>query len=153
MKEAEFVTVRKIRMMLRDPAGVNDIIFANSLPKKPDTQAAYVTGLGNYQRFNERKNIWERLSTKLSDAFIIETLNGRSINQAAIRLIDFIIMGLQSGAISFSAGAESVKKASLREQLELYKEQKKILMDQAGMNIGRTMRTRQPVIGGVGEML
>ena len=152
MTEAEFAVVRKVRMMLRDPVGFNDFIYADSLPEKPDAQAVYyVADLGNYQRFNERRDSWEKAQVKLSDNYIIETVNEKGINRAAVTLIDFIIMGLQSGAISFSAGAESVTKASLRDQIELYKEQKKILMSQAGMNTGRTMKTKQPVIGGVAE--
>jgi len=140
-------------MLLRDPSGVNDLIFADSLPEEPDTQAGYyIASLGNYQKFNGRRNTWERLSTNLSDAFITETLNEKGPVHGPISLIDFIIMGLQTGATSFKAGAESVSMPSLGDMLEFYREKKKILMEQAGLNTGRTMRTRRPVIGGVREM-
>jgi hypothetical protein len=152
MTEAEFTAIRKVRMTLRDPAGVNDLIYADSLPEEPDTQAGYFTaGLGNYQKFNERKQTWERLQLKLSDAYITETLQEKGSKQGLIVLIDFLIMGLQAGAISFSAGAESVSKPSLRDLIDFYKGQKKILLEQARLNTGRTIRTHQPVIGGVRE--
>jgi hypothetical protein len=153
MTEAEFVEVRKVRMMLRDPAGVNDLIYADSPPTEPDTQAGYyIAGLGNYQKFNERKNIWERLAVKLSDAYIAETLREKGPQRGPVHLIDFIIMGLQAGAISFSAGAERVSGPGLHDLVEFYKEQKKILLEQAGLNTGRTLRTQSPAIGGVREM-
>jgi len=153
MTEVEFVEIRKIRMLLRDPNGVNDLIFADSPPEEPDAQAGYyIASLGNYQKFNDRKNAWERLPTSLSDAFIIETLKEKGPTNGPIALIDFIIMGLQTGAISFKAGAESVSMPSIGDLLEFYREKKKILMEQAGLNTGRTMRTRRPVIGGVGEV-
>jgi hypothetical protein len=152
MTEAEFAAIRKARMLLRDPAGANDLIYADSVPGEPDSQAAYyVAGLGNYQKFNERKNAWEKLPLKLSDAYIIETLDTKG-RLAPVVLIDFIIMGLQAGAISFSAGAERVSGPSLNDLLEFYREQKKILMEQAGLNTGRTMRTRSPVTGGKREI-
>jgi hypothetical protein len=152
MTETEFVEIRKVRMILRDPIGVNDLIYADSFPDKPDTQAGYyISGLGNYQKYNERKNVWERLVTKLSDVYITETLREKGFQQSVMQLIDFIIMGLQSGAISFSAGAERVSGPSLSELLELYREQKKILLEQVGLNVGRTMRTRRPAVGGVLE--
>jgi len=140
-------------MLLRDPAGVNDIIFADSLPEEPDTQAGYyIASLGNYQRFNDRKNAWERLATSLSDIHIAEVLQEMGPARGPIALIDFIIMGLQTGAVSFKAGAESVSMPSLGDMLEFYREKKKILMDQAGLSTGRTMRSRRPVIGGVREV-
>jgi hypothetical protein len=152
MTEAEFAIVRKIRMMLRDPAGVNDLIFADSLPPEPDAQAGYyVAEIRSYKKFNARKNAWEIVAAKLSDAYILETVREKGLPRAAVCLIDFIIMGLQSGAISFSAGAESVTRASLRDQIELYQAQKKILEEQAGLNTGRSMRTRRPAVGGVIE--
>jgi hypothetical protein len=153
MTETEFAAIRKVRMMLRDPAGVNDLIYADSLPEEPDTLAGYYTdGSGIYQKFNERKNTWERLAIKLSDAYISETLCEYGIKRGPVHLIDFIIMGLQTGAVSFSAGAERVSGPGLHDLLEFYKEQRKILLEQAGLNTGRTLRTRQPVIGGVREM-
>ena len=152
MTEAEFARVRKLRMALRDPAGANDLIFAGSLPEKPDANAAYyIAGLGGWQKFNEKKNAWERPPLKLSDAYIIETVNEKGAERGAVALIDFIIMGLQAGVISFGAGAEKVTRASLQEEIELYREQKRILTAQAGMNSGRTMRTGRPLIGGVQE--
>ena len=150
MTEGEFTTVRKIRMMLRDPSGVNDLIYVDSLPDNPDTQAAYFC-LGTYHRFNSRKKEWEQLLVKLSDNYILETVGDKGITRAAIAMIDFLIMGLQSGAVSFSAGAESVTRHSLQDQINLYKEQKKILMDQLGVSTGRTLKTSRPVIGGVEE--
>ena len=152
MTEAEFVAIRKIRMMLRDPAGVNDLIFADSLPEEPDAQAGYyIAGLGNYQKFNDRRNSWERLPTNLSDAHIAEVLRERGLVCGPIALIDFIIMGLQTGAVSFKAGAESVSMPSLSDLLAFYREKKNILLEQAGLSAGRTMRARRPVIGGVRE--
>jgi hypothetical protein len=152
MTENEFAEVRKVRMALRDPAMVNDLIYADSLPEEPDTQAGYyIAGLGNYQKFNERKKLWERLTTKLSDVYIAETLREKGLKQGMIHLIDFIIMGLQAGAVSFSAGAEHVSGPSLHDLLEFYKEQKKILTEQTGLNAGRTLRMRSPAIGGVTE--
>jgi len=153
MTKAQFSQVRKIRMTLRDPAGVIDLVWLDSLPDKPDVQIGYyISDLGNYQKFNERKNEWECLVLKLSDDFILETLHEKGEKRAPVVLIDFLIMGLQSGAVSFSAGAQSVSKSSLRDLIDFYKEQKKILEDQAGMNTGRTMRTSSPIIGGVGEI-
>jgi len=152
MTEARFNQIRKIRMILRDPSSVIDLVWSESLPDDPDTQVGYfIADMGNYQRFNEYKEEWERLKLKLSDAFIIEKINERGERLAPIAIIDFLIMGLQSGAISFSAGAQSVSKSSLRDLIDFYKEQKKILEDQAGLNTGRTIRTREPVIGGVME--
>ena len=153
MTEAEFVKIRKIRMLLRDPIEVNDIIFANSPPpEKPDPQVAYyVVKLGNYQRFNERKNAWEKLSTRLSDSFITETMEEKGPIHGPIALIDFIIMGLQAGATSFSAGAQNVSGSRLREIMDFYIEKKKILLDSAGLNIGRTLRTQTPAVGGIKE--
>ena len=152
MTEAEFAAVRKTRMLLRDPAGANDLIYADSLPAEPDPQAAYyAAGLGCWQQFNGRKNAWERLPVKLSDAYIMEALREKGPVKGPIALIDFIIMGLQAGAASFSAGAESVSGPALRDLLDFYKEKKKILADQAGLCTGRTMRTPQPAIGGVRE--
>jgi len=152
MTEAEFAGIRKIRMLLRDPAGVNDLIFADSLPEEPDTQAGYyIASLGNYQRFNDRKNAWERLATNLSDAYIAEVMQEMGPSRGPIALIDFIIMGLQTGAVSFKAGAEGVSMPSLSDLLAFYREKKKILMEQAGLNTGRTLRMRRPVIGGVRE--
>ena len=153
MTEVEFGQIRKIRMMLRDPTGVIDLVYSDSLPDDPDTQIGYyIADLGNYQRFNERKKEWERLALKLSDAFITETMREKGQRKGLIALFDFLIMGLQSGAVSFSAGAVSVSKSSLKDLIDFYKEQKKILEDQAGINTGRTMRTRQAIIGGVGEI-
>jgi hypothetical protein len=153
MTEVEFGQVRKIRMILRDPSGVNDIIYSDSLPDEPDTQAGYyIADLGNYQKFNIRKQEWEKLSLLISDAFILETLQEKGERLTPVSLINFLIMGLQAGAISFSAGAQSVSKASLRDLIDFYKEQKKILEDQAGVNTGRTARTAQPIIGGVTEV-
>jgi hypothetical protein len=149
----EFGQIRKMRMLLRDPVGVNDLIYSDSLPEEPDTQAGYyIADLGKYKKFNERKEAWEQLTLKLSDAFILETLQEKGQRLASIALIDFLIMGLQTGAISFSAGAESVSKPSLKDLIDFYKEQKKILMDQTGMNTGITIRTAQPIIGGVTEL-
>ena len=139
-------------MLLSDPAGVTDLIFADSFPEEPDAQAGYyIASLGNYQRFNDRKNAWERLATNLSDAYIAEVMQEMGPSRGPIALIDFIIMGLQTGAVSFKAGAESVSMPSLNDLLAFYREKKKILMEQAGLNTGRTMRTRRPVIGGVRE--
>ena len=153
MTEAEFAEVRRVRMLLRDPAGVTDLICADSLPETPDVQAGYyITGLGVYQRFNARKSAWERLETRLGDAFVIETLREKGARWGPVALIDFIIMGLQAGAASFRAGAESVSGPSLNDLLALYREQKKILLEQAGLASGRALRTRRPAIGGVGEM-
>lgn len=153
MKEAEFAEVRKIRMTLRDPAGVNDLIYAGSLPDEPDAQAGYyISGTGVYQKFNERKNAWERLPLKLSDAFIAETLREKGPKLGPVRLIDFIIMGLQTGAVSFSAGAERVSGTGLHDLLEFYREQKKNLLEQAGLNTGRALKARRPEIGGVREV-
>jgi len=152
MTEAEFVEIRKVRMLLRDPAGVNDLIFADSIPEEPDAQVGYyIVCLGNYQKFNDRKNVWERLQANLSDAYIAEILRDRGPIHGPIALIDFIIMGLQTGAVSFKAGAESVSMPNLGDLLDFYREKKKILMEQAGLNTGRTMRIPRPVIGGVRE--
>jgi hypothetical protein len=153
MTEAEFGQIRKIRMMLRDPVGVIDLIFSDSLPDTPDTQTGYyIASLGNYQKFNERKQLWERLSLKLSDTYILETLQEKGERRTPIVLIDFLIMGLQAGAISFSAGAESVSKPNLKDLIDFYKEQKKILEGRAGLNTGKIKRTGQPIIGGVVEV-
>jgi len=153
MTEAEFAEIRKVRMLLRDPAGVNDLIYANSLPTEPDTQAGYyIAGLGNYQKFNERKNTWERLATKLSDVYIAETLREKGPQRGPVHLIDFIIMGLQAGAVSFSAGAEKISGPGLNDLLAFYREQKGILLEQAGLNTGRTVRTPRPAVGGVVEV-
>jgi len=139
-------------MLLRDPAGVNDLIYADPLPAEPDAQAGYyIAGLGNYQKFNERKNTWERLAAKLSDVYIAETLREKGPQRGPVYLIDFIVMGLQAGAVSFSAGAERVSGPALHDLLEFYREQRKILLEQAGINTGRTLRTRKPAIGGVME--
>ena len=152
MTEAEFVGIRKVRMLLRDPAAVNDLIFADSVPCQPDAQAGYyIADLGNYQRFNERKDAWERLPTSLSDAVIAETLKDKGPVFGPIALIDFIIMGLQTGATSFKAGAESVSMPSPADMLAFYREKKNILIEQAGLNTGRAIRTPRPVIGGVSE--
>ncbi|MCL2093024.1 MAG: hypothetical protein FWH12_02410 [Treponema sp.] len=154
MTEAEFAEVRKIRMMLRDPIEVNDIIYANSLPVEPDAQVAYyVDSLGVYQKFNHRRGVWELLILRLSDAYIKETVAEKGVQRGAIALIDFIIMGLQSGAVSFSAGAESVTRASLADEIALLKEKKAILMEETGAGTGRTLRTRRSAIGGVMELM
>ena len=153
MTETEFAAIRKVRMQLRDPIGVNDLIYADSVPEQPDTQAGYYfSSLGKYQRFNERKNAWESLITKLSDSYIAETLQDKGQVWGPIALIDFIIMGLQAGATSFTAGAESVSGPGLRDLIEFYRGQKKILIDQAGLNTGRTIKTSRPAIGGVVEI-
>lgn len=153
MTEQEFGQVRKIRMTLRDPSGVIDLAYSDSVPENPDSQTGYyIASLGNYQKYNERKNAWERLPLKLSDAHIAEALQEKGPRLTPIALIDFLIMGLQAGAISFSAGAESVTKPSLQDLIGFYKEQKKILESQAGLNTGRALRTPVPAIGGVREI-
>jgi len=152
MTEAEFAIAREIRMTLRDPPGVNDLALADSLPDKPDPQVGYhVPDLGGYRRFSERRGEWERLDARLSDARILETVGREGPLRAAVSLLDFIVMGLQAEATSFSAGAQKVSKAGLLERIALYREQRKILLERAGMNTGRTLRARRPPVGGVAE--
>jgi len=152
MTEAEFAAVREMRMTLRDPSGVVDLALADSLPESPDPQVGYrVPSMGGYRRYSERRGEWERLDARLSDAHILETVAREGPKRASIRLLDFMVMGLQAEATSFSAGAQKVAKAGLRERIDLYLELRKILLEQAGMNTGRTFRSRRPAVGGVTE--
>ena len=152
MTEREFAAVREIRMILRDPPGVNDLALADSLPERPDPRVGYhVPDLGGFRRYNERRCEWERLDTGLSDAYVIETVQREGPRRAAVSLLDFIVMGLQAEATGFTAGAQKVARADLNERINLYLEQRKILLERAGLNTGRTFRTRRPAVGGVRE--
>jgi hypothetical protein len=144
-----------IRMELRDPAGVNDIVYAETLPASGDPGIAYyLTGDGKYYKWNSLLEAWEVLPLKVSDAYIRQMVITHG-NRAILFLIDYLIAGLNTGAVSFSAGAESVHLPSLKDLLDFYKAMRQVkeaeLSRAAGMNTGRIFRTRKPPIGGVME--
>jgi hypothetical protein len=146
-----FGMIRDVRMMLRDPAGVNNIIRADSYPTEPYPGTAYVVD-DRYQVWNTSTMIWEMLNPCLSDLYILEVLKQQGRARGIIALIDFMIMGIQAGgATHISAGAESVTMPSAQEQLEFLKEKKRILLSQTGLSGGRIFRTQRRDIGGVRE--
>lgn len=146
-----FAEIRYVRMMLRDPAGVNNIVQADTYPAEPYPGTAYLID-NRYQTWSDRKKMWETLIPCLSDSYIVEILRQKGKVWGIIALIDFIILGIQAGgATHISAGAESVTLLSPREQLEFLKEQKGILLSQMGLSGGRICKTRGRVVGGVME--
>jgi hypothetical protein len=149
--DSQFAVIRYVRMMLCDPAGVNNIILADSYPAEPYPGTAYVIN-NRYQLWNTRTMRWEVLTPCLSDQYIVEIIKQQGKARGIITLIDFIIMGIQAGgAASISAGTESVTMLSPREQFEFLKEKKRILLSQAGLSGGRIYKIRSRIIGGVRE--
>jgi hypothetical protein len=146
-----FALIRYVRMLVRDPAGVNNIVQADAYPTEPYPGTAYFID-NRYQLWNARKKAWETLSPGLSDDYIVEVLRRDGRARGIIALIDFIILGIQDGgATQISAGAESVTLLSPRERLEFLKEKKRILLSQTGLGGGRICKTRRRAIGGVRE--
>jgi hypothetical protein len=147
----EYVTL--IRMELRDPAGVNDIVYAETLPASGDPAVAYFHD-EKYYRWDNLLEEWETLPLKLSDAYIRQMVitHGR---RGILFLIDYLIAGLNTGAVSFSAGAESVHLPGLKDLLDFYlalRQMKEAEIARAeGMNTGRIFRTPKRPIGGVME--
>ncbi|MHB9293842.1 hypothetical protein Holit_02961 [Hollandina sp. SP2] len=151
VSESQFEVIRYVRMMLRDPAGMNAIIPADSYPAEPYPGTAYLID-NRYQVWNTRKKQWETLTPALSDPYILEVIRLKGRARGIIALIDGIIMGIQAGgATHISAGAESVTMLSPREQLEFLLAKKRILLSQMGLSGGRICTTRRRVIGGVRE--
>jgi hypothetical protein len=147
--------LRTIRMELRDPAGVNDIVYAETLPASGDPGLAYYCNdNGKYYKWSGLLDEWEVLPLKVSDAYIRQMVITHG-NRAILFLIDYLIAGLNTGAVSFSAGAESVHLPSLKDLLDFYRALRQAkeaeLARSAGMNTGRIFRTKSPPIGGVME--
>jgi hypothetical protein len=88
--DRQFVVIRYVRMMLRDPAGVNTIIRADTYPAEPYPGTAYFID-NCYQVWNTRKKAWETLTPCLSDGYILEVLRRNGRARGIIALIDFII--------------------------------------------------------------
>ena len=147
-----FAEIRYVRMMLRDPAGMNNIVQADTYPGEPYPGTAYLID-NRYRIWSERKKAWETLSPCLSDRYIVEVIRRKGRARGIIALIDFIILGIQAagGATHISAGAESVTLLPPREQLEFLKEQKGILLSRLGLSGGRICKTRGRVVGGIRE--
>jgi hypothetical protein len=150
-----FQVQRSIRMELRDPAGVNDIVYAGELPASGDPGVAYyLNSDGKYYEWSNLLEAWEVLPLKVSDAYIRQMVITRG-SRAILFLIDYLIAGLNTGAVSFSAGAESVHLPSLKDLLDFYKALRQVkeaeLSRAAGMNTGRIFRTPKRPIGGVME--
>jgi hypothetical protein len=155
MTVQDFTKIRDMRMQLRDPAGVNDIIIVDALPVNPDPNSAYyVNPDGNYKKYNSFTQGWDALALRLSDAYILEMIEQHK-NGAILYLIDFLIAGLKTGAVSFNAGAESVSFPSLADLLNYYTQLRALKQEEIaaenGNNTGRMFRTRRPPIGGVVE--
>jgi hypothetical protein len=76
-------------------------------------------------------------------------------SRAILFVIDYLIAGLNTGAVSFSAGAESVHLPSLKDLLDFYKAIRQIkeaeIARAEGMNTGRIFRTPRRPVGGVME--
>jgi hypothetical protein len=150
-----FQVLRSIRMELRDPAGVNDIVYAETLPASGDPGLAYYhNGDGKYYRWSGLLDEWEVLLLKVSDAYIRQMTITHG-NRGILFLIDYLIAGLNTGAVSFSAGAESVHLPSLKDLLDFYRAMRQAkeaeLSRAAGTNTGRIFRTPKRPIGGVME--
>jgi hypothetical protein len=145
--------LRSIRMELRDPAGVNDILYAETLPASGDPGAAYCHE-GAYYKWSNLLEEWEVLPLKISDAYIGRMISTHG-SRAVLVLIDYLIAGLNTGAVSFSAGAESVHLQSLRDLLDFYKALRQMkeaeIARAEGMNSGRFFRTPRRPVGGVTE--
>jgi hypothetical protein len=148
-----FQVQRSIRMELRDPAGVNDIVYAESLPTTGDFNVAYFYN-DTYYKWNILLEAWEVLPLKVSDAYIRQMVITHG-NRGILFLIDYLIAGLNTGAVSFSAGAESVHLPSLKDLLDFYRSLRQIkeaeIVRAEGMNTGRIFRTPKRPVGGVME--
>jgi hypothetical protein len=148
-----FQVQRSIRMELRDPAGVNDIVYAETLPESGDFNVAYFYD-NKYYRWNNLLDEWEVLPLKVSDAYIRQMVITHG-NRGILFLIDYLIAGLNTGAVSFSSGAESVHLQSLKDLLDFYKTLRQIkeaeIARAEGMNTGRIFRTPRRPVGGVME--
>jgi hypothetical protein len=145
--------LRLIRMELRDPAGVNDIVYVETLPASGDPGAAYYYD-GTYYKWSGLLEQWESLPLKIGDAYIRQMVITHG-NRGILFLIDYLIAGLNTGAVSFSAGAESVHLQSIKDLLDYYKALRQIkeaeIARAEGMNTGRIFRTPRRPVGGVME--
>jgi hypothetical protein len=146
-----FQVQRSIRMELRDPYGVNDIIYAETLPPSGDPDIAYYND-GKYYKWDGVS--WALLPLKISDAYIRQMVITRG-NRGILGLIDFLIAGIKIGVKSFSSGAEKTDMESLTDVLAFYQALRKIKENEIaaaeGTNTGRTLRTRRRPVGGIVE--
>jgi hypothetical protein len=146
-----FQVQRSIRMELRDPYGVNDIIYAETLPSSGEPDVAYDHD-GKYYTWDA--GAWTALPLKLSDNYIRQMVVERG-SRGMLGLIDFLIAGIKIGPRSFSAGAERIDLDSLSDILAFYQALRKIKENEIaaaeGTNTGKTLRTRRRPVGGIVE--
>jgi hypothetical protein len=146
-----FQVQRSIRMELRDPYGVNDIVYAETLPASGDPDVAYYSN-GKYYKWENSS--WQVLPLKISDAYIRQMVITKG-NRGILGLIDYLIAGLKTGVRSFSSGAEKTDMESLSDVLAYYLALRKLKENEIaaaeGTTTGRTLRTRRRPVGGIVE--
>jgi hypothetical protein len=129
------------------------MVYADTLPASGDPGAAYYYEEKYYQ-WNNLLEAWEVLPLKISDAYIRQMVITHG-KRGILFLIDYLIAGLSTGAVSFSAGAESVHLPGIKDLLDFYKALRQIkeaeIARAGGMNSGRIFRTPKRPIGGVME--
>lgn len=148
-----FQVQRSLRMELRDPQGVNDILYAQTLPPTGEGGAAYYCG-GRYYRWNGLLEAWEGMTVKVSDAYIRQMVITHG-SRGILFLLDYLTAGLHTGAVSFTSGAESVHLPGVKDLLDFYQTLRRTreaeLARRERANTGRIIRSRRRPVGGVVE--
>jgi hypothetical protein len=153
--------LKRIRLKLRDPAGVialQNVATAADLPASPARQTAYrANDTGTYSVYDANLKAWQAIDLLLSDETINDALAACSEDAAIRQLIPMIIASLfeQLKVVSIGTGTESTSYASITAAIDFYerlKTQYAAAAAEAGnSSTGRIFRARRPVIGGVVE--